>query len=73
MNCDEKRALKILHDKYPEDKTLTGRFIDFIRQRNVLMIGRKYKGTAKFCKPEQIAEDFEVWQEQLKNLMRNPT
>jgi hypothetical protein len=61
-NQDERRALKILHEKDPEDVLLASRFIDFLRHKN-FQTGQKYKGTGKFDTPEKIAEDFLVWQE----------
>lgn len=42
----------MLHEKDPEDTLLASRFIDFLRN----------KGTQE-GKPEQIAQEFECWQE----------
>lgn len=50
---DERRALLILHNKEPNDETLVSRFIDYLRNSH------KDSG----LKPEQIAEDFQTWQE----------
>jgi len=72
MNTDEKRALKILHDKDTKDTTLAGRFIDFLRcrkQTKEFMISRREvkQSLPDFPTSQELAEEFEVWQE------RNPT
>ena len=71
MNTDEKRALNILHDKDPEDNTLAGRFMDFLRCRKrtkEFMISRREvkQSLPDFPTPQELADEFIVWQE------RNP-
>jgi hypothetical protein len=50
VNTDERRALKILHEKFPDSINLVGQFIDFLRQRK-----------SKYSKPEEIASEFLEW------------
>lgn len=48
MNQDERRAIKILHEKYPEYEAMGGDFIDWTRK-----IGQQQG------KPQEIADKFE--------------
>lgn len=54
MNQDERRALKILHEKYPDYEVLLADFIDWLRKYNW-----KEFPARKFEKPQVIAEQFE--------------
>lgn len=51
MNTDERRAVKILHEKYPDYEVMLADFIDWLRQRN--------RDGQKFSKPYEIASEFE--------------
>lgn len=54
MNTDERRALKILHEKYPDYELLLADLIDWLRKYNW-----KEFPARKFEKPKMIADEFE--------------
>jgi len=71
MNTNEKRTLKILHDKFPEDITLIDRFIVFLRcrkQAKEFMIDSREerRSLPDYPTPQELTDEFLVWQE------RNP-
>jgi len=53
---DERRALKILREKLPDNADLVGQFLDFLRERH------QNKGwTNLFPTPEDLANEFLKW------------
>lgn len=54
MNANERKALHILHDKYPEYELLLADLIDWLRKYNW-----KNFPARKFEEPQTIADEFE--------------
>jgi hypothetical protein len=51
MNQDERRAILLIHNKYPMYVMAFADFVDFLRERNA--------HDGKLGKPQEIADEFE--------------